>query len=278
MAKRRCSRSISLLLPFPDDTTESGDDARETSAFYMHCELDKGEIQNVHNAYMSTHAFAIDAQNAPVLRDDARVLVITAPAALTPVRTVTDLLAAISTRPEWAKHQSMMRTTVGHLTTMLGQAADAIPVGGLPPMVAKLKDYLYARHYRRNAARSYIHYLRLLIRAAAELGAKAVPPEIPAGWQPVYAAAQACKCGSVVRFAVEKGIEPGAFGDAELERWAEAVMAAGLSHSRSKVVKHLFRKAVFNAKLNTLMPGLTRRNATPMAFRFASFHRHCKRK
>jgi integrase len=106
--------------------------------------------------------------------------------------------------------------------------------------------------------RSYVYYLRLLIRAAGELG-RAVRPEIPVSWQAIYKAVRARKCGKVVAYAVENSLEPGAFGDTELEQWAQAATAAGLSYSRSKVIRHLFRKAVFDAGLNTVMPALSRR-------------------
>lgn len=44
MAKRSSSPSISLALPFPDKTAECGVSRREANTFYMHCELDKGEM------------------------------------------------------------------------------------------------------------------------------------------------------------------------------------------------------------------------------------------
>jgi integrase len=172
---------------------------------------------------------------------------------------VANLLTAIAAQPEWARHAPMLRTTAGHLGEMLGQPADRMRVDQLPSLVTSFKDYLQGRGYKRNAVRSYLHYLRLLIRAAGELGAKLVPSEIPIAWQAIYAAAKACKCGSVVRFAVESGIEPDAFGDEQLDRWAQAYMVSGHSYSRSIVVRHLFRKAIFDAGLNSVMPRLSRR-------------------
>ena len=256
---RRSTSYISLFLAFPDGSAERCAIPHESSGSYMQSAIDKGEMQNVHNAYMCTHAFAIGTQDALKLRDRARVCVISQPAARIPLRTMANLLAAISGRPEWAKHEPMMRTTAGHLSEMLRLPANAVPVDRLPSMVARFKDHLQGRHHRRNAVRSYVYYLRLLIRAAGELGAKAAPPEIPLTWQAIYGSAKACKCGSVVRYAVEHRLEPAAFGDEELDGWAEAAIAAGRSYSRSKVVKHLFRKAIFAAGLNTLMPRLSRR-------------------
>lgn len=92
MAKRKFPPSISLLLPFPDEVAERGGNPREGSTFYMHCELDKSEIQNVHNAYMSTQALAIGTQDALALRDRARIRVLSQPAARTPLPTLADLL------------------------------------------------------------------------------------------------------------------------------------------------------------------------------------------
>lgn len=256
---RRNPSYISLFLEFPDGAAERCAIPQESSGSYMQSAIDESEIQNVHNGYMSTAGFVIDTQDAMVLRDHARPRVMSQASAHNQPRTLADLLATISGRQDLAKQEAMMRTTAGHVTEMLAAPPDEVPVSQLRVLVCRFKQYLQGHSFRRNSVRSYLNYLRVLIKVADELGWSMPHPEIPAPWRAIYSVARTRKCGSVVRYAIEHSIEPAAFGDEELERWANAAMAAGLSYSRSKVVKHVFRKAVFAAGLNTLMPGLSRR-------------------
>ena len=255
---RRNPSYISLFLEFPDGAAERCAIPQESSGSYMQSEVDKGEIQNVHTAYMNTAGFVIDTQDAMVLRDRARLRVMSQASAHNQPRTLADLLATISGRQDLAKQEAMMRTTAGHVTEMLAAPPDEVPVSQLRVLVSRFKEYLQGHSFRRNSVRSYLNYLRVLIKVADELGWSMPHPEIPAPWRAIYSVAKTRKCGSVVRYAVEHSIEPAAFGDEELERWADATMAAGRSYSRTTVVKHLFRKAVFDAGLNTAMPTLTR--------------------
>jgi integrase len=257
-AKPRLSPYISSFLQFPHDSADCLANSRENSVFYMQSEVDESEIQNVHNAYMSTAGFVTDTQDAMVLRDRARLRVMSQASAHNQPRTLADLLATISGRQDLAKQEAMMRTTAGHVTEMLAAPPDEVPVSQLRALVSRFKQYLQGHSFRRNSVRSYLNYLRVLIKVADELGWSMPHPEIPAPWRAIYSVARTRKCGSVVRYAVEHSIEPAAFGDEELERWAEAAMAAGRSYSRTTVVKHLFRKAIFDEGLNTLMPTLTR--------------------
>lgn len=259
MAKRGSSLSISLLLPFPDESSDCDATSPETSAGYMHCEVDEGEMQNVDNAYMSARAFAIVAQDALALRDRARVGVISRPVARTLLPTVANLLAAIATRPEWAKHALMLRTRLP-IEGDLGRCRFGAQFTGSPNQQPQIIDV------RPHGITLVAAILQVVFELAHQggswspgtrsAGCPSISPRWPAA---IYAAAKACKCGSVVRFAVERGIEPGALGGEELEHWADAYMASGHSYSRTTVVKHLFRKAIFDAGLNLLMPELSRR-------------------
>lgn len=257
-AQPRLFPYISSFLPFPHDSADCLANSRENSVFYMQSEVDEGEIQNVHNGYMSTAGFVIDTQDAMVLRDRARLRVMSQASAHNQPRTLADLLVTISCRQDLAKQEAMMRTTAGHVTEMLAAPPDEVPVSQLRVLVSRFKEYLQGHSFRRNSVRSYLNYLRVLIKVADELGWSMPHPEIPAPWRAIYNVARTRNCGSVVRYAVEHSIEPAAFGDKELERWANAAMAAGRSYSRTTVVKHLFRKAIFDEGLNTLMPTLTR--------------------
>ncbi len=65
-----------------------------------------------------------------------------------------------------------------------------------------------AAYNRGKAPRSYIYYLRLILRRVEALGWRPCPLEIPAEWEEIYAAARKKGCGAIVGYAIERGMRP----------------------------------------------------------------------
>ena len=221
---------------------------------------------------MSTQSDTFGTQPAPDFRDAAQVCDISEVPAPARLNSLHDALNALQ-RMAQVNHQQlrMMRTAAGHFANFLGLTLNQVPLDQLTRPTADFKAYLKNQHYKRHAIRSYVHYVCVLLRKAEGLGWKRSLPEIPPEWSTIYGVARRKGCGAIVRYAIENGKRPTEFGDAELDAWGSAATAAGRTYGHTTTSKHLFRRAVFEAGLASLMPRLSRREHQTYAIPVAQF-------
>jgi integrase len=151
----------------------------------------------------------------------------------------------------------MMRTTAGHVSRYFNLPTDRILLRDLPNTISGFRDHIKQTHPKGSTARTYVNYLRLIIRLASTLPGSTRITEIPDDWAAIYAAARKQGCAGIVRYAIEHNIPLQAFGDAELNAWGQAMIDRGRSCTWAIQAKYLFRRVVRDAGVASRMPQLS---------------------
>lgn len=175
-----------------------------------------------------------------------------------------DLLRALDTDV----HIRMLTTTAGHLSKLLKKSVEEIGIESLIDLDDDFRKFLRSRHYSRSSVRSYIYFMRLLLRRAKKLGWQAPQVKLPPEWESV---SMALKPGlhitSIVRFAIRLGKTPSQFSDECLNEWGAHLIAQGRSYEYVRRVKNDFRLAVREGGLGKLFPALRTRSRQEFTYR-----------
>jgi hypothetical protein len=164
-------------------------------------------------------------------------------------RTIQELLECVECEPASRQLQSMMRSTANHIAQCFGRPLDAIQVTELAHALPQLRAFLTERRFKRNSIRSYLNYVRILLRKAHDFGWVGIDPDVEAAWAPVLGAIPSqnwlSKTRSIVRYAIQRNVKPSAFGESELESWSEWMLKQGRKRSYVRSLSGNFRSFVF---------------------------------
>lgn len=181
------------------------------------------------------------------------------------LRTLEDLLSAIrGTEPEQTSLLAMLNSTAAHLSRYLRRAPDKIDIETLADasVLDGFVTYLEEkgrgqRGLSRNSVRSYVNYVRLLIRKARGLGWTEHRVEAEEEWQEISALAKKRRCASVIQYAIRNGLKPGDFRDAHMEEMGQFVIKKGHTYRHVMALKSRFRKLVAECGLHSDVPGVS---------------------
>ena len=164
---------------------------------------------------MSLPKLTVDTEISLDVRDPSLPRVIS-PNSREKLDSLENVLEAVQQFKRVDRHQlQMMRTAAGHLAEFLNLDLKQIHLDQLITPAVEFKKFLKNHRYKCNAIRSYVHYLRLIVKNAEALGWKPRSPEIPAEWKVIYDVARKQGCGTIVRYAIENRKRPMEFGDAD---------------------------------------------------------------
>jgi hypothetical protein len=172
--------------------------------------------------------------------------------------TLQELLDQIqANEPSALKLSGMLRSTAAHLSRALCKPLDALTIEELTIGLPEFKVYLKQRRFTRNSIRSYLHFGRILLRKARELGWKETDPEVESLWQPILAAIanrhERKTIPIVIGYAVQRGIKPSDLSDSLLKTWADWMLMQGRSASYISNLHGAFRSFVSRIGLPTAL-------------------------
>jgi integrase len=111
-----------------------------------------------------------------------------------PLTTMSDLLNILAKNPP--PEFAMLRSTCSLFAAYLNQAAGEISIDAINESRDGFRSYLESHKYKKNAVRSYINYVRILLVKAKALGWK--PGRVaPEAWREVLAMSQAKGCSGI---------------------------------------------------------------------------------
>jgi hypothetical protein len=156
-------------------------------------------------------------------------------------KTLQDLLVHLSASGTRTQLTSMLNSTASHLSSWLGQSPREIPISRLIGAAPEFGSFLRERRFKRNSVRSYLNYLRILVRIATELGWTERNPEVELLWRPLLLAiprrSWKSRIISIPRYALQIGVAPMAFDDSHLDNWAVRMLIQGRTLSYVSHVK-----------------------------------------
>ncbi|MFB3921996.1 MAG: phage integrase SAM-like domain-containing protein [Terriglobia bacterium] len=186
-------------------------------------------------------------------------------ATLGTLRTLDELLRALSsTEPVQADPVAMLKSTVGHLSRYLGRAPDKISIESLADasvldgFVTYLKEKGRGkRGLSRNSVRSYVNYVRVLLRKARSLGWTAKHAEAEGEWKEIFHRAKKHGCSAVVQYAICNGLKPESFQDAHMEEMGQTMIRKGYTYKHVLTLKRNFRKLLAECGFQADVPGVS---------------------
>jgi hypothetical protein len=177
------------------------------------------------------------------------------------IQTLQQLIEAITER-EGRKSTGMLRTLRGYIEMAANKHGQEIRVTELADLGDVLSLYLARRkeegYLHGNRPRSYMNYFRILLKKAQKYTAALYSPEISESWKPILEAVRTtCSCRGVVKAAIQKGIRPQDYSDADLNRYCDERRKLGRHPFYLRQVARAFRDGVIEAGLTGLLFKLT---------------------
>lgn len=177
-----------------------------------------------------------------------------------PPQTLGDLIQLIERR-EGRNHQlAMLRATAAHISNHLEKGPDRIPLGELLNLRPRLRLYLEKRALKRNSVRSYVNFLRILLRKACKFGWSEHLPEIEESWRGIQVVLSRTRSRRIVDYAIRMGKTPAEFTDEDLNHWADGELQVGRHYEYVQHVKTTFWKHISRAGLGGHLPRLSIRS------------------
>jgi hypothetical protein len=152
----------------------------------------------------------------------------------------------------------MLQSTAEHISICLDKPVDQIQIAELGKLTPRFKVYLVARRFKRNSVRSYINYLRVLLRKAEQLGWKQQLPDVAPRWREIRRSVlRRGGAAGIVKYAIREAIPPQEFGETALDEWGKEMLARGRTSTYVTAVKNFFRKRIFDQGFSNLLPDLS---------------------
>ena len=197
------------------------------------------------NALPQTIGNEIDAK----LRNSASVLHISG----RKLRTLHDLLGVLVED----KQLPMLRTTAGHIATLLNIPVEKLEIDALVGIVPEFRAYLKQQRYKRNAANSYCNYAGVLLRKAREIGWIESNAQVPKKWELIFSAVRHLKgARGIVNFAIRRGKSPATFTDDDLNSWGHMMLQQDRCYEYIQRLPRDFRRELHKAGLADKLPGI----------------------
>lgn len=143
------------------------------------------------------------------------------------LETVGDLLDRLATNPP--RSFRMVRTTCSLLGIYLDKPVGDIPIDSVIETRGGFRTFLETRKYAENSIRTYVNHVRILLKAARDLGWKP-NEEVPEEWQGVLALAAEKKCADVVKYLAVIKRTPRDVREEDVDRWVQMKLQQGLSY------------------------------------------------
>jgi hypothetical protein len=170
-------------------------------------------------------------------------------------KTLQDLLVHLSASGPRTQLTSMLNSTASHLSNWLGQSPTEIPINRLIGAAPEFSSFLKERRFKRNSVRSYLNYLRILVKNATKLGWTERNPELELLWSPLLQAIPRrdwrSRIISIPRYALQMGVAPLAFDESHLDNWADWLLKQGRTLSYVSHLKRTFRTFVSQNRFST---------------------------
>jgi hypothetical protein len=141
----------------------------------------------------------------------------------------------------------MLRSTAVKLSEFYTRPADEIPLDLLPEDRETFRYYLQQHRYAKNSIRSYTNYLNILICKAIDLGWKAAPPALPAGWSSLLSTVTDAGCEKLLRHLAKRGLSPTTVQETDLYDWVEIEVKRGASYAKTQGRAALMRRILVGA-------------------------------
>lgn len=106
----------------------------------------------------------------------------------------------------------------------------------------EFKRYLKDRRYQKNSTRTFLHFIRLLVRKAEEFGWRR--PEVPDCWRGIISLAPDRGCRKIVREAIRLGRAPEQLTDRDLKAFCRSQHEQGECYARTDAWLKTFRRWV----------------------------------
>jgi hypothetical protein len=153
----------------------------------------------------------------------------------------------------------MLPTTARHLSLRLGRPPDQIPAAKLKPaLIHILAADLNERKYSSKCRRTFVYYLRLLIREAERTECASPAPVTVSAWEPFRAQlSKSSGLRQIINEAILEGKSPADYGDADLHEWGLRKLDQGRNRNYVHDSQVKFRRLVFEGGLNREMPHLS---------------------
>ena len=165
------------------------------------------------------------------------------------VNTLQNLLDQVAVSEPGTQLTSMLKSTASHISRWLRKPPMEIPISQLFGAAPEFGTYLRQHRFKRNSIRSYLNYLRILMKTAQRLGWREQDPKLERLWRPLLSAMPNRRWNSIIasipRYALQMGIAPLAFSESHLEGWADRMLKQGRALSYVSDIKNSFRRFVF---------------------------------
>lgn len=151
--------------------------------------------------------------------------------------TLHDLMERLQKNPP--KSYPMLKSTAGAVAGFFKAPANEIELDRVAAMRGQFRRHLKASRYSENSVRSYVNYVRILIKMARDLGWRP-GQSLPKEWQSVLALASKRKCTAAVHFLALIRKSPKDVTVEDVEGWVEARFLEGISYRGARDAKGRF--------------------------------------
>jgi integrase len=181
------------------------------------------------------------------------------PASISARISLLDLLQAIEKDNFYSKYYGMLQSTAKRICDFVNLPLEKIDTETLPDLLQRpgFNRDLTRRHYKLNARRSYLNYIRILIVCAKELGWISSRTALCAAWKEILDAIPKDGCRKIIRYAIWLGKTPAELTESDLDLWGQEMLDSGGSHRNVERVKRSFRRALASNGLAKLIPGIS---------------------
>ena len=152
--------------------------------------------------------------------------------------TLHDLMVLLEKNPP--KHYRMLRSTAAVVAAkFFNLSLEAITLDRVAEMRGQFRRRLEAEKYTENSVRSYVNYVRILIRISRNLGWRP-GQNLPQEWQRILPLARKRKCADIVHYLAQTTKSPKDVTINEMEEWLDVRLQEGLKYNGQRDKKNRF--------------------------------------
>ncbi len=149
---------------------------------------------------------------------------------------------------------AMLKSTAGKLSEFFRRPCGEILLGSLREQRSDFRQFLVDRTYTSKSIRSYMNYVRILLKNAKKSGWTYLESDLPAAWTPLSAAAASHGCGYVLKHFARQGRHPSSITEEDLSAWVQIMVQQGhgyLEYRRAaNDLRKILRRAGFTANFS----------------------------
>jgi hypothetical protein len=172
--------------------------------------------------------------------------------AIFPPTTLCDLLT-IAEESE-SKYVGMFKSTATAFISFVGRTAQDTPIDLLHTERDAFTRHLRAGKYTPASVKSYMNYVRMLLKLAVASGWSVPPFAVPNAWQAIWDALKNDATRRIVRYAIEQGKKPKNFSEDDLANWRLERARMGMSLGAADGSCSQFRSSLSKANLAASLP------------------------